>query len=281
MILQIFGQRLARIEKFLELGVGDVAADNDRSVQRQLRGDRMFAQFRQDLLHRLIEVDFDDAMRVLAAVLVGNQAARIRVHLFEPDAVFVDLGFDVAVGRAGDAHADRTGGAVPRQTNDAHVVRKVFAAELCADAALLGRLEQLGFHLQVAEGLAAFVAFGRQVIQIAGGSEFDGFERALGAGAADDKRQVIGRTGGGAEGFHLGHQEFFQTLRIEQGLGFLEQIGLVGAAAAFGNEQEFVFVAFGGIEIDLGGQIAAGVDLLVHVQREWSGNSAGFLRCRF
>ena len=152
------------------------------------------------------------------------------------------------------------------QTNHAHVMRKILAAELRADAACLGRLEQPGFHLQVAEGLSAFVACGRQVIQIAGGCELDCFKSAFGARAADDKGEVVRRAGRGAKGFHLGHQELFQTFRIEQRLGFLEQDGFVCAAAALGNEKELVFVPFRGIEIDLGRQIAAGIDLLVHVE---------------
>ncbi len=41
----------------------------------------------------------------------------------------------------------------------------------------------------------------------------------------------------------------------------------VGRAAALGDEEEFVFVARLGVEVDLGRQIVAGVDLLIHRQR--------------
>ena len=41
---------------------------------------------------------------------------------------------------------------------------------------------------------------------------------------------------------------------------------LVGRAAALGDEEELVLVALGGVDVDLGGQVRAGVRLLPHVQ---------------
>src|SRR5512146_3152528 len=98
----------------------------------------MLGQLGQYLPHWLVKVNFDDTMFMLATVFGGNQAARILVHLLEPDAVSVDLGFDVAVRGAGNAHTNGAGGAVTRQTNHTHVVGKVLAAKLGADAALPG-----------------------------------------------------------------------------------------------------------------------------------------------
>ena len=65
----------------------------------------------------------------------------VGLELFEEDAVAGDLGLDVAVGGAGDADADGARGGVAGQADDADVVGEVLAAELGADAELLGELE--------------------------------------------------------------------------------------------------------------------------------------------
>src|SRR5690606_33310786 len=62
-------------------------------------------------------------------------------------------------------------------------------------------------------------------------------------------------------------EEFFEALGIQQGLGLLVEEGLVGGAAALGDEEEFVFGALGRVEVDLRGEVGAGVGLLIHVQR--------------
>ena len=53
---------------------------------------------------------------------------------------------------------------------------------------------------------------------------------------------------------------------IQERLGLLEEIALVGGAAALGDEEELVLGAGGGVEVDLGREVGAGVDLLVHVE---------------
>jgi hypothetical protein len=55
----------------------------------------------------------------------------------------VDFGLDIAVSGTGDAHADRAGGAVARQTHYADIVGEVFAAELRAEAEILRFQQQL------------------------------------------------------------------------------------------------------------------------------------------
>ncbi len=72
---------------------------------------------------------------------------------------------------------------------------EILAAELGANAERLGELVDFLFHLQIAEGVAALRAFGRQVIKVAGRSKLDGFQRHLGGETADDDRQMVGRTG--------------------------------------------------------------------------------------
>lgn len=58
---------------------------------------------------------------------------------------------------------------------------------------------------------------------------------------------MVGWAGGGAEGFHFLEAEFLEAFGVEEGLGFLIEEGFVGGAAAFGDEEEFVGVSFGGV----------------------------------
>ena len=68
-----------------------------------------------------------------------------------------DLAQGLAVGRARHRDADRARGAVAGQPDDPHVVAEVLAAELGADAELLGLGEDLGLELDVAEAVAGGV----------------------------------------------------------------------------------------------------------------------------
>ena len=97
-----------------------------------------------------------------------------------------------------------------RQTNDADIQGKVLAAELCSNAGLASRLQQLSFQLHVAERSTVGIAGGRQMIQILCGSQLHGFHRRFGGSAADHECQVIWRTGGCAKTDHFGSQIFDQ-----------------------------------------------------------------------
>lgn len=66
-----------------------------------------------------------------------NVLRRIVLQFFDPDPVTVNFGFNVAVSRAGDAHADRAGGSVARKSNHANIMGKVFTAELRNQAEIL------------------------------------------------------------------------------------------------------------------------------------------------
>ena len=100
-----------------------------------------------------------------------------------------------------------------------------------------------------------------------GGGELHGEQVLLGGGSAYHEGNVVGRAGRRAESLHLGHEEGHEGAGIEYGLGLLVEVGLVGGAAALGHAEEAVFVALAGFDVDLGGQVALGVDLVVHVQR--------------
>ena len=137
----------------------------------------------------------------------GRILRRIVLELLEEHAVPGDLAERLAVGRAGDAEADRQRGAVARQADDAHVVAEIFAAELRADAELLRQLVDLGLHREVAEGVAVLAALGRQPVEITGRGELHRLQVQLGRRAADDDGEMIGRAGGGAERQNLLLQE--------------------------------------------------------------------------
>ena len=90
---------------------------------------------------------------------------------------------------------------------------------------------------------------------------------------------MIGRAGCRAEGTHFFHQERNEgALVLDGGLGHRIEIGLVGAAAALGDHHKAVFAAAGGLDVNLGGEVALGVDLIVHIQRRVLAVAEVFLR---
>jgi hypothetical protein len=101
--------------------------------------------------------------------------------------------------------------------------------------------------------------------QVAGGCELHGFRQAS-AEVPPTTRQVVRRAGGGSQRLHFFHEELLETSGVEKRLCLLVQIGLVGGAAPLGHEQELVFHPVGGVQVDLGRKIAAGIDLIVQVQ---------------
>ena len=125
-----------------------------------------------------------------------------------------------------------------RQADHAHVVAEIFAAELRANASDCATSES-PLQLQVAESLAAVLPLGRQLVEIPVEASLTVFMQ-LGGGPADHQSHMIGRARRGAEGPHLLDQERLEALWSAP-LGFLEQVGLVGGPAAFGDEEEFVF----------------------------------------
>ena len=78
---------------------------------------------------------------------------------------------------------------------------------------------------------------------------------------------MIRRARSSAERLHLFEEPGQQGLFVEQCLGLLKQVALVGAAPALCNEQELVRVAIDCADLDLGGQVVAGVHFVVHIQR--------------
>ena len=263
-ILEILGHLFAAVEAFLDLGVGDVAGHDDGAVEREAGRHGVLVELGENLGHGAVEIDAHHFAFAGIAEVFGDEAAGVVVEFLDPDAVAVDFALDVAVGRAAHAETYGAGGAVAGQAHDADVVGKVFAAELGAETDVACLFEQAGLELKVAEGATGFVARGGERVVVVGGGELDGEHGLLGAGAADDNGDVVGRTSRGAEGFHLADEEGHEGVGVEDGLGFLIEVALVGRSAAFGDAEEVIFVALGGFDVDLCGEVATGVDLVVH-----------------
>ena len=211
---------------------------------------------------------------VLGDAGVGQVVRRVGLELLEEDALGGDLAERLPVGRAGHRDRDRAGGAVPGQPDHADVVAEVLAAELRADPEGLGELEDLLLELEVAEAVRGHRARGRQVVEVVRRGVLRGLERELRRRAADDDGQVVRRAGGRAERADLLVEELQHPRRVEDRLGLLEEEGLVRRAAALGHEQELVLRALPvlvrcrrRVELDLRGQVGAGVLLVPHRQR--------------
>jgi hypothetical protein len=82
---------------------------------------------------------------------------------------------------------------------------------------------------------------------------------------------MVRRAGGRAERPDLLLQELEHPLLVQDGLGLLIKERLVGRAAALGHEQQLVLVRVAGgvlgVQLDLRGQIVAGVLLVPHGER--------------
>ena len=150
---------------------------------------------------------------------------------------------------------------------DADVVGKVFAAELCAEANFVGFFEEFGFEVCVAEGTSGLVACGGEVVVELDRGEFDGEEVFLGACSAYYEGDVVGGACGCAEAFHFLDEEWEEgALVLDGGLGHGVEVGLVGRSAAFGYHDEAILVALDSLDVYLRGEVATGVDLVVHVE---------------
>ena len=127
--------------------------------------------------------------------------------------------------------------------------------------------EYLGLQLDVPEAVPGRRPGDRQRVQVLGRRVLRGLERELRRRPADHDGQVIRRARRGAQRPDLLFQEGPHPRGIQYGLGLLVQEGLVRRAAPLGHEQELVLLPAGGVDLDLGRQVAPGVPLLPHGQR--------------
>ena len=168
MIFNVLRQPFAVVQTLFQLRVRDIAAHDNRAVEGETGRNRILRQLRQNLFHRTVQVNANRFPLARFTQLFRNVFARVVFQFFDPHAFAVDLGLDVAIRRAGDAHPDRTGCTVTRQTDHAHVVGKVFAAKLRAEAQIARFFQQLLLKLHVAERLPVLVTFGWQAVVVFG-----------------------------------------------------------------------------------------------------------------
>ena len=266
-ILDVLGQILAAVKQLFHACVGNIASHNNRTRQRNAGRDRVLGQFLADFAHRLVQIDLDRSAFTGFAEFFRNQFAGVGIEFFNPDAVLVDLGFDVAVSRAAHTHADRAACTVAGQTDHANVVSHVFTAELSAQADVLCSFKQRFFEFEVTESTARFVTRGGEVVVEVRRSQLHRQHGLFSRSAADHESDVIGRAGSRTQSLHLFDEVGHECLRIQNGFCFLEEVALVGRTAAFDDAQEVVFTAFNGFNVNLSREIALRVLFFVHRQR--------------
>ena len=153
------------------------------------------------------------------------------------------------------------------QTNDTDIVGQRLAAELGTQTDFLRFHEQLVLQVDVAESTAGLIACGGQIVIILDGGQLHGEQVLLGRGSTDNKGDVIGRTSCCSQALHLLHQERNErSLVLDGGLGHGVEIGLVGRAAALSHHDKLVFGTLNRLNVNLCGQVATGIHLVVHVK---------------
>ena len=79
---------------------------------------------------------------------------------------------------------------------------------------------------------------------------------------------MIRRAGSSAEALHLLHEEWDERARVLYPcFCLLVEVGLVGRASALHHAQEAVLHALGSLYVNLCGQVATGIHLVIHIQR--------------
>ena len=254
------------VKDFGNLRVSHIAGHNHRALEAEAGLHRILGKVGEHFLHRAVKVDFNCRSEV-HGIACRNVVFRMVFHLFEPEAVLVNLCLDVTVSRAAHTDRNRAACSVARSANHANVVHQVLAAELSANARLLANVENLFFHFEVAENTAAFGTAGRNIVEVAAASELHHVRVHFGRGSANHDREVVRRASGSTERLHLFGEELFQGLRVEERLGHGPVVSLVGRATALRHKEELHLGAFFGVDVDLGRQVATGVLFFVHRER--------------
>mmetsp|Transcript_107968 Transcript_107968/g.287454 ORF Transcript_107968/g.287454 Transcript_107968/m.287454 type:complete len:685 (+) Transcript_107968:206-2260(+) len=265
-LLDVVGQAFALVDHLLHPGVRDVAGHDDRPREGQARLHGVVAQEFQVFLHGIVKVDLDNLPALLQGALlhIRQVLRRLPLQILEEDALLRDLGLRLPVRGAGDADADRAGGAVPGQPDHPHVVHEVLPSVLGADAGVLRELLDLLLPLQVSERPAPDAAGGGEAVQVLATRQLHRLQRHLGRQAADHEREMVGRACSSAYVRDLLEDKVGERLLVQHGLRLLHKLGLVGAAAPLGDVQEVVLAASLCHHVDLSGQVRLGVCLHKH-----------------
>ena len=262
-------QIFALVEACLQFGVGNVACHDDGAVEAYARCYRILGEFGAYGIDALVEIDLNSFATLAGfAILFGDKLGGIVVHFLNPDTVFIDFSLDVTVGRARYSHADGAACTVAWQADNANIVSQILAAELCSKAYFVGLDKQFLLQIRVTEGASSLISRRGQVVIILDATQFHGEKILFSRRAADDKADVIGWAGSGSKALHLLDEEGKQRAFVLNGsLCHGVEIGLVGRTATLCHHDEAVFSAFGSLDVDLRGQVAFCVYLVIHVER--------------
>mmetsp|Transcript_73891 Transcript_73891/g.159828 ORF Transcript_73891/g.159828 Transcript_73891/m.159828 type:complete len:518 (+) Transcript_73891:377-1930(+) len=266
-VLHVVGELARLLEDLRDPGVRHVARNDEAARQGHARLHRVLRQLLQDVRHGLVQADLHHGVTLARLGPVRQVLRRVVLQLLAEDALLGDLREDLPVRTAGDTEADGAGGTVAGKAHHADVVRKVLAAELRSNTEVLADLQRLVLPLEVAESTAAHGTGGGQVVVVLGARELHGLEADLGGCASDHEGHVVRRAGAGAQGLQLLLDEGLELLGVQQGLGLLVEVGLVGRAAALGHEHELVPGPIDGHHVDLRREVALRVLLRKHRER--------------
>ena len=154
-----------------------------------------------------------------------------------------------------------------RQTDDAYIVSKIFTSELCPQPNLVSFCQYFFFQFDIAECTTIFVSGSRQVIIEMSRSQFHCQQVLFSRSTTDYESDVIRRTSGCPQCFHLFNQERNQCTGIQDRFCFLIQICLVGRATTFCYTKEFIFHTFGSFDVNLCREVTFCIYLIIHIQR--------------
>ena len=242
----------------------NVATHDDGAVERKASRNGVLVKFSKNFGHGAIEVNLHRFTLTSLAIFFGDEATGVVIEFFNPDTVFVDFALDVAVGRATHTKTHRARSSVARKANHTNVVGKVFTTKLRTKTNLASFFEQAGFEFYVTESATSFISSsGERIVEVSR-SQFHGEHGLLRARSADDDSNVIRRTSCRAERLHLTHEEGHEGVGIEDSLGFLIEITLIGRTTTFGDTKEVIFVAVSSFDVDLRRKVATCVHLIVH-----------------
>ncbi len=132
-----------------------------------------------------------DRLALLQELRIGEKPRGVGVELFEKDAVVRDLRVRLPVGAA--AHADPHGERrpVPREPDDADVVREVLSAELRAESERVRPFHHLGLERGIPERAPRHAPLCRKPVVIVRGGDLERLHRHLGGCPADDHGEVV------------------------------------------------------------------------------------------
>ena len=269
MVLEICGNFLTCIQTGLELRMGDVASDDNCSLEVNAGAYRVFGKLSSYGVDSLVEVYFYALGAFTGTtIFLGNKLGRIDVHLLNPHAVCIDLTLDIAVCRATDAHSDRAACTVAWETDDPDVMGEIFSAELSSKPDFLSLLQEFLLEVDVAEGTAGLIACCRERIIELDAGELDCQKVLLRTGTSDHEGDMIRRTSSCTKRTHLLDKERKEgPLILNRRLGHRIEISLIRTSASLCNHNEPILIPLGSLDIDLGREIALGVDLVIHVER--------------